>query len=201
MNDLLKKNAREIGRHLRNGRYEPSEGGILIDRGGMNLLANGVFEDTLYRNGQKDTNVSPNLVVDECLINMLNVYFAGAAATTQWYIGLFSGNVNPQADWKAATIVAQATELTGYTPATRPAFTAPATTTKSITNAAAEASFAFDSSGPYTARGAFLISASAKGSTTGVLCAATRFAADRTGLTSPDLLGVRYTLSAADGGA
>lgn len=201
MNDLLKKHAREIGRHLRNGRYEKTDGGILIDRAGMNLLANGVFEDTLYRNGEADTGISPNLVVDEGLIHTLNVVIAGAAQVTQWYIGLFSGNVTPQADWKAATIVAQATELTGYTPAQRPAFTAPATTTKSIGNAAAEASFAFDASGPYTARGAFLISAAAKGSTTGVLMAATRFASDRTGLNSPDLLGVRYTLSAADAGS
>ena len=39
-----------------------------------------------------------------------------------------------------------------------------------------------------------------KGSTTGVLMAATRFAADRAGLNSPDQLGVRYVLTAADAG-
>ena len=39
-----------------------------------------------------------------------------------------------------------------------------------------------------------------KGSTTGVLMAATRFAADRAGLNSPDELGVRYVLTAADAG-
>jgi len=200
MNDILKNNAREIGRHLRSGRFEATPGGILIDRAGMNLLANGVFEDTLYRNGEADTGISPNMVVDEGLIHMLNVVFAGTAQITQWYIALFSGNVTPQADWKASTVVAQATELVGY-PGARPAFTAPATTTKSISNAASEASFAFDDAGPYTARGALLISSSAKGSTTGVLMAGTRFASDRTGLNSPDLLGVRYTLTAADAGS
>ena len=65
-------------------------------------------------------------------------------------------------------------------------------------NTGNEANFAFDVSGPYTARGAFLISASNKGSTTGVLMAATRFATDRAGLNSPDNLGVRYVITATD---
>lgn len=197
MNIDLKKNAREIGRHLRNGSYELTEGGVLI-KGGMNALCNGIFQDTLYRDGAADAQISPNRVVDEGLIHILNAVFAGSAQITAWYIGLFSGNVNPQADWKASNIVANATELTGYTPAQRPAFTVAAATTPSIGNAASEASFAFDANGPYTARGAFLISASAKGSTSGVLMAATRFSTDRTGLNSPDLLGVRYTLTAQD---
>lgn len=194
----LKKNAREIAKHLRNGKFEATPGGILIDAGGMNALCNGVFTDTLYRDGKADTGISNNRVVNEGLIHILNTIFAGGAQVTQWYIGLFSGNVNPQADWKASTIVATATELTGYAPSQRPAYTVTAATTPSIGNASAEASFEFDANGPYTARGAFLISASAKGGGTGVLMAATRFAADRTGLTSPDLLGVRYTVTAQD---
>lgn len=196
----LQKHAREIGRHMRNGKFELTEGGILIG-GGMNALCNGVFEDTLYRNGVADRQMSENRVVDEGLIHMLNTVLAGGTQITAWYIGLFSGNVNPQADWKASNIVSNATEVTGYTPGQRPAFTVQAATTPSISNASSEASFAFDTNGPYTARGAFLISASGKGSTTGVLLAATRFASDRTGLTSPDLLGVRYTLTAQDAAA
>lgn len=194
----LNKHAGEIGRHLRNGKYELTEGGVLIT-GGMNALVNGVFKDTLYRDGEADPQISPNLVVDQGLIHMLNVAFAGAAQITAWYIGLFSGNVTPQAGWTGANVVANATELTGY-PGARPSFTAPATTTPSIGNAGAQADFAFDGDGPYTARGAFLISASAKGSTSGVLMAATRFATDRTGLNNPDHLGVQYVLTAADAG-
>ena len=193
----LKKNAREIGRHLRNRKWEQTPGGILIDRGGMNALMNGAFIDTL--NGE-DPQLSPNLVVDQGLIHVLNTVFAGAAQVTQWYIGLFSGNVTPQPNWTAANVVANATELTGYAPSTRPGFTVAPVSAPSLGNAGSEANFAFDASGPYTARGAFLISVSNKGSTTGVLMAATRFAADRAGLNSPDQLGVRYVLTAADAG-
>ena len=193
----LKKNAREIGRHLRNRKWEQTPGGILIDRGGMNALMNGAFIDTL--NGE-DPQLSPNLVVDQGLIHVLNTVFAGTAQVTQWYIGLFSGNVTPQPNWTAANVVANATELTGYAPSTRPGFTVAPVSAPSLGNTGSEANFAFDASGPYTARGAFLISVSNKGSTTGVLMAATRFAADRAGLNSPDQLGVRYVLTAADAG-
>ena len=193
----LKKNAREIGRHLRNRKWEQTPGGILIDRGGMNALMNGAFIDTL--NGE-DPQLSPNLVVNQGLIHVLNTVFAGAAQVTQWYIGLFSGNVTPQPNWTAANVVANATELTGYAPSTRPGFTVAPVSAPSLGNAGSEANFAFNASGPYTARGAFLISVSNKGSTTGVLMAATRFAADRAGLNSPDELGVRYVLTAADAG-
>lgn len=193
----LKKNAREIGRHLRNRKWEQTPGGILIDRGGMNALMNGAFIDTL--NGE-DPQLSPNLVVDQGLIHVLNTVFAAAAQVTQWYIGLFSGNVTPQPNWTAANVVANATELTGYAPSTRPGFTVAPVSAPSLGNTGSEANFAFDASGPYIARGAFLISVSNKGSTTGVLMAATRFAADRAGLNSPDQLGVRYVLTAADAG-
>ena len=193
----LKKNAREIGRHLRNRKWEQTPGGILIDRGGMNALMNGAFIDIL--NGE-DPQLSPNLVVDQGLIHVLNTVFAGAAQVTQWYIGLFSGNVTPQPNWTAANVVANATELTGYAPSTRPGFTVAPVSAPSLGNTGSEANFAFDASGPYIARGAFLISVSNKGSTTGVLMAATRFAADRAGLNSPDQLGVRYLLTAADAG-
>ena len=195
----IKKHRREIARHLRNGRTEMTPSGLLI-KGGMNALCNGIFKDTLYRDGEADPQISPNLVVNQGLIHILNTVFAAQAPITAWYIGLFSGNVTPQANWTAANIVANSTELTGYASGTRPAFTTAVVSAPSIGNTGNEADFAFDASGPYTARGAFLISAPAKGSVTGTLMAATRFAADRTGLNSPDHLGVQYILTAADAG-
>lgn len=200
MNIDIKKHAREIGRHLRNGKFELTEGGVLIDKGGMNGLFNGAFVDTLYRGDEVvDRQVSPNRVVNEGLIHALNVIFAGSTQVTQWYVALFSGNVTPQPTWTGANVVANSTELTGYAGARKLLVVTP-TATPSIGNTGSEALFEFDASGPYIARGAFLAQASAKGATTGPLMAATRFAADRTGLNSPDKLGVQYVITAADGG-
>lgn len=197
----IKKHAREIGRHLRNGKFELSEGGVLI-KGGMNALMNGAFVDTL--NGG-DAQLSPNLVVNQGLIHALNVIFAGATPVTAWYIGLFGNDVEPQAGWTGSNIVANAGEITGYSitggnTSNRPPFTVSPVSAPSISNTGSQANFAFDDQGPYTVRGAFLIGASAKGSTTGTLFAATRFAADRNDLGDPDQLGVQYIVTAADAG-
>lgn len=195
----IQKHGREIGRHLAAGKFELTEGGVLV-KAGMNALVNGAFVDTLYRNGEEDAQLSPNLVVNEGLIHLLNVYFAGTAAITAWYIGLFTNNANPSSGWNASNIVSNAGELEGYSPSTRPQFNTATVNAPSIGNAASQATFTFDDEGPYTARGAFLISSSTKGSTNGKLFAATRFAVDRTGLNQPDLLGVQYVVAAADAG-
>ena len=199
-----KKHGAEIGRALRLGKFERTPAGILIG-GGMNALVNGAFKDTLYRGGERDISISPNIVLDEWLIFMLNVMFNGASPITAWYVGLFSGNVTPAGTLTGAALVGTLTELTGYTitggsETNRPAFTTTTTATKSLGNTGSEALFNFDDEGPYTARGAFIAQAQAKGAVTGKAVAATRFAADRTGLALPDKLGVEYIATAADAG-
>lgn len=197
----LQKHGREIGRHLRNFNFEMTPGGILIDRKGMNALANGAFKTFMVDDGggQYDAALDPNLVVDQALIDMLNVYFNGAVATTQWHVALFGGNVTPQPNWTGASWVAAATEFTAYSETTRPIFDTDPATTPEVGNAGNEALFTFVGSG-LTVRGAAIVSASAKSATSGILYAATRFANDRVGLGAPDKLGVEYVVTAADAG-
>lgn len=196
------KHRREIGRHIRNGNYEETPGGILIDRGGMNALANGSFLHTLYHaDGGIDRVIDPNLVVNEGLDYILNVAFAGQAAVTGWFIALFSGNVNPAPGWNGSNWVAAATEQVNYASTTRPAWVLPgATNTQSIGNSGSEAMFEFTGSGN-NAYGASLVSASAKGATSGRLFAATKFSAPRLNLAAPDKLGVQYVVTAQDAGS
>ena len=87
----IRKHAREIGRHLRNRKFELTPAGVMIDKGGMNALVNGVFIDTL--NGG-DPQVSPNLVVDQGLIHVLNTVFAATTPITAWYIGLYGAGAS-----------------------------------------------------------------------------------------------------------
>lgn len=197
----LSKHRAEIGRHLRNGNYEQTPGGILIDQGGMNALANGAFMHTVHRaDGTIDRHIDPNLVVNEGLDYLLNAAFAGTAAITAWYVALFSGNVNPAPGWNGANWVAAATEQVAYASTTRPAWTLPgATTTQSIGNSGSEAMFEFTGAGN-NVYGAALVSASAKGATSGKLFAATKFSAPRLALAAPDKLGVQYVVTAQDAG-
>jgi hypothetical protein len=196
----IQKHRGEIARHLRNGHFERTPGGLLIHRQGMNALVNGAFKHTLYRGEEADPAIDANLVVNEGLNYMLNAALRGATANSQWFIGLFSGNVNPQATWTGANVVAQSTEFTNYSEPTRQEWVTDPSTAQAVGNTGDEAMFTFTGSGN-TVRGAFLAQASARGAVTGVLLAAARFSSDRTGLGAPDRLGVEYVLSAVDAGA
>lgn len=194
----INKNARrDIGRALRNFKYERTPGGILI-RGGLNKLVNGAFKHTLYQEAGNDAALDPNKVVDEGLIKMLNVFFNGEAAITAWYVSLFSGDVSPAEGWTGANWWAAATEQTNYTPGTRPLLVTETATTPSVGNVGHEAMFTFVGTGR-NAYGAVLVSQSAK-TAGGVLFAGTRFANPRLNLGAPDRLGVEYVVTAQDAG-
>lgn len=201
MNLIEQRHVPEIRRALANFKYEATPGGILVGAG-INRLLNGAFKHTLiHADGSRDVALDPNLVVDEGLIYLLNTGFAGGTAKTAWYVALFEGNYTPAAGLQAAGFDTAANELTGYASGTRPAWTVSATSTPSLGNTGSEALFVFDSSGPYTAYGAALLSSAVKGNNAGDKCAsATRFAAPRTGLNSPDKLAVEYIVTAQDAG-
>jgi hypothetical protein len=143
---------------------------------------------------------SKNLVVNVGLQDMNAKYFTGSAYTAAWYIGLYGAAAtnNPAA---ADTMSSHAgwTENTGYSNATRPActFGTPTTANPSVaTNSASPASFTINATS--TVGGAFLVSNSTKGGTTGTLYSAADFSApgDRS-VANADVLTVTYTLSLA----
>jgi hypothetical protein len=143
---------------------------------------------------------SKNLVVNGGLQDMNAKYFTGSAYTAAWYIGLYGAAAtnNPAA---ADTMSSHAgwTENTGYSNATRPVctFATPTTANPSVaTNSASPASFTINATS--TVGGAFLVSNSTKGGTTGTLYSAADFGApgDRSVVNS-DVLNVTYTLSLA----
>lgn len=144
-------------------------------------------------------DTAPNLVVNVGLQDMNAKYFKGATYTAAWYIGLITGpgsgttiaagdQMNSHAGWA---------ENTGYSNATRPAATfgtAAATNPSSQTNSASPAAFSINASS--TIAGAFLVSDSTKGGTTGILFSASDFTSpnDRV-VVSGDTLNVTYTFS------
>lgn len=171
--------------------FEKIESGLLVPVR-HKLIVGGRFLGQIVRKGQViDEFEDANIVVNQGLNYLLNTGVAGTGQLTTWYIGLFSGNYTPQASDTAATISANATEWTNYAESTRQAYTAPSTTTQTLTNSAATATFTQASAG--TIYGAFMVSNSQKGGTAGVLLAAAQFSAAKT-VASGDLLVMTYTL-------
>lgn len=172
--------------------FKATDSGLLVPD--HKLFLGGRFLGQLIRDGQViDEFDDHNLVVNEGLNYLLNAGVAGQAQLTSWYVGLFSGNYTPQASVTAATIASAATEWTSYGEGARQAYTAPVTTTQSLTNAGSAATFT--QAGAGTIYGAFVVSNSTMGGTTGTLLAAALFASPKV-VAVGDLLVMTYVLGA-----
>jgi hypothetical protein len=177
---------------------------LVEQNGGLadSAKASGVYHIQCH---DKDGNLkweaeSKNLVVNVGLQDMNAKYFTGSAYTAAWYLGLYgAGASNTPAAGDTMSSHAGWTENTTYSNATRPActFGVPTTANPSVaTNSASPASFSIN--GTTTVGGAFLVSNSTKGGSTGTLYSAADFSApgDRS-VVSGDTLTVTYTLSLA----
>jgi len=142
-----------------------------------------------------DREVTPNIIPDEGLDDLLDVWLGNGTQSATWYIAPFSQNMTPGASLTAADFTADTTEFTNYDEAARVTWADDAVSGQAITNAAVKADFTM-SSGGGTIYGAGLLSVSTKSAVTGKLAAATRFGSSRT-LAEADILTVQYTLSAA----
>lgn len=193
--------ARDAMRAIKNRTAEFTPAGIYVP--GANMVTFGHF--TAFPVNE-DGSLGPatlgaNKVVDEGLIQTLNL-IANHVAGAAHYLAPFSGDVAVAAGWKGSTFPAVATEFTQYTNATRVPWTTVAAVTPQVTNAAAlgAATLTFNAGGPYAIRGVGLLTTSGKGSTTGRLFAASRFADDLTGMGGGSKLALQYDLSAVDEG-
>ncbi len=192
MDAQVRKHGGEILRSLRNHKYEQMENGDLF-MPEQKLVFAGRFNHMV--NGQ-DEQFDKNIIVTEGLNYILDAALHAATQLSTWYIGLFAGNVTPVNTWTAANVTANSTEFVTYTQAARVEFVETGAAAGSLNNTGSLAQFTMDTGGPFTLYGAFMASASAKSATTGKLLAAARFANPRTGMASPDVLSVGYTLTA-----
>ena len=132
-----------------------------------------------------------NLVVNQGLNDLLNVYLNSGSQKTQWYVGLFQGNYAPSLTDTASNWAANATEASNYTSATRPVWTPAAASAQSITNSASPASFTFNAN--ITLYGIALVSNNVIGGTGGTLFSEAAFAAPQPVTNGSQLL-VTYTV-------
>ena len=99
------------------------------------------------------TETIHNLVVDEGLNDILDVYFKDGDKKSLWYVCIFNNDYTVLAanDYGAKGF----TESTAYTEGTRPAWTGSAVSGKSTDNSASKATFTMDA--PETIYGAALV--------------------------------------------
>lgn len=195
MREFSKLDPRMVRREIANHQYDISDDGTLF-LPKSKIWVGGQFEHDILRDGKllgacRDSNI----VVNEGLNSLLNVYFHADTQITDWYVAIFEGNYTPVATDTAANIASASTESTAYDEATRVAYDEAAASGQSITNAASKAAFTMNAT--KTIYGAFLVSAPAKGAITGTLFAASKFSAARPVVALDQLL-ISYVLSCAD---
>lgn len=138
-----------------------------------------------------------NLVTNEGLNDMLDVWVAGGSQVQNRYVALFESNSTPASTWTSANFSGtNCTEWIAYDEAARPLWVKGSVATQSIDNSASKA--VFTANATKTLYGAALLSASAKGGSgdsAGKLYAATRYATARS-VVATDVVNVQYTLSA-----
>lgn len=134
-----------------------------------------------------------NLVTTVGKNDMLDKHLAGSAYTAAWYLGLIS-STGYSAINAADTASSHAgwTESTAYSDSTRIAasWASASSGSKALSSAAA-----FAINGTATIKGAFLISNSTKGGTTGILFSAGLFSGGDRSVVDGDTLNVSYSAS------
>jgi hypothetical protein len=174
--------------------YQESEGGVLMPLAAP-LMLGGVWDVEHVRDGKViDRWTDKNIITNEGLTNILDVHFNAGTQITTWYIGLFEGNYTPVAGVTAATITSASTECTAYDETTRVEYDEANPASQSVTNSASKATFTINAT--KTIYGAFLVSASAKSATSGVLFSASRFGSSKSVVDDDQLL-VTYTINAS----
>jgi hypothetical protein len=181
---------------------EVSAGLVCGARPEEHALALGKFKIQCF---DKDGNLkwedeNHNLVVNGGLQYMCGTALTSTTQITSWYIGLYgAGSSNNPAATDTMSSHAGWTEVTPYSNATRPSctFTAATNANPSVaTNSGSAAAFTINATS--TVGGAFLVSNSTKGGSTGTLFSAADFSSpgDRS-VVSGDTLNVTYTFSLA----
>ena len=185
---------KELARAMRDEVFDVTDEGIYFPR--QSILAGGEYFDRV--NGG-EWHRTPNRIVKEGLILLLNVALGSTPKPSNFYLALFSGNVTPEANWTAANFHATATEITsmeeGYTSPTRPEWVSTnASADTHIDNMDAVATLTIAASSAINVNGCALLTNNTRGGTLGVLVSATKYAATRV-LQNDDTFDVGYRLA------
>lgn len=187
------KQTKALAAALDAGDFEVTTEGVYFPQHGV--MATGEYFDRV--NGG-EWQATPNLVVTEGLVHILNVALGSKVKSAGYYLALFSGAAAPAANWTASNFSSVASEIVslseGYSNATRPQWNPVDATTGSIDNMTATASVTIATATQLNVTGAALLTNATRGGTTGVLISATKYTAART-FQAGDIYEIGYRLS------
>lgn len=174
----LMRFASDFARQIKNGKYERTDSGILLERNSVKIegfYIEGVRGQPLMRH--------KNLIPDAGILHILMVALGATAKPAGYYLAPFSGGTSPAAGWTAANFPANASEITslteGFSNVTRPACTFGTAAAGAIDNYSALAAFAVVCTTQITVTGLGLLTVNTRGGTTGVLASAVKFGTSR----------------------
>jgi len=121
----------------------------------------------------EDTNLLPQVSIN----HIAGLIQASTTPIGGWYVGLFEGNYTPTNTTTAADLPTNAGECVAYSAATRPTWDDVYDGVSVISNAASKAVFTMNAD--KRVYGAFIVSASTKGSGSGLLLSIARFTVPR----------------------
>lgn len=138
---------------------------------------------------------APNIIFDEAIGDILDVYFRNGVKKANWYIGLIT---SPAQLLAADTMASHPgwVENQNYTGLTRGPAVFSAVAGKQINSVANKTVFTMSGAGG-NIYGTFLASEPAKGAITGILYAAAPFATGSKNLTATDVLTISVVVSGA----
>jgi hypothetical protein len=197
MRHVHQKHAREFEKAVLGGDFQQTDGGIIVRRA--------AFLQGVYIEGIKGHPESfrrhKNLIPDEGVLHILAVVFHSTAKAAAWYLAPFSGSTTPAANLTAANFASTQSEITslteGFSEVTRQQFVPAAPAAGKVTNIASKAQFTIVSAGTVNIWGAALLSASARGATSGVLASCSKYGVVRT-VANTDVWQCGYEVSLTD---
>ncbi|RMX08487.1 hypothetical protein D8I35_05260 [Corticibacter populi] len=179
MLNIQKNLARDLLASTLADRFDITDSGLVFPRESVKVA--GLYTPTVDGIVQS----SRNLVTKEGLLHLLNVALGSTPKPAGYFVALFSGSTAPASNWAASNFASVAGEIVssseGYTLATRIPWTSTnASADTHIDNYASEVEVTFATSATVNVTGSALLTASAKGATTGVLVSATLYDAPYT---------------------
>lgn len=193
----LRKHAGEFLRAFQNRKYEETPEGVLFPE--QQAKAYGVYAHRVRRATGEITPwvVDRNLLPTEGLTYLLSLLGAGSKLPT-WYVALYAGAISPTNLWTASNFASTASEITsgteGYSQSNRVTWVPGTAAAAAIDNNSSPATFTIVTASNLTVNGAAMLSATAKGATTGTLLSATRFGSTRT-FASTDNFDIKYGIA------